>query len=480
MSEAALPQAGPAPAPGGAALKRASRYAAYIFWLMFFINLINYADRFIFTGFSKVIKDEFHFNDAQIGFLGSAFLLVYSLVAFSMGYLADRTSRKNIVAVGVAIWSAATALTTIAGNFPAMLGARTLVGIGEGSYFPAGTPMLAAQFPPSRRATVLSRWGVGSLVGGAVGFLIATVIVAIGVNWRFAFYLAAIPGLLLAFLMFRTREKLRHEDDPAPNASVQTVGFRREAGAYLGIPTVRVILAMHALGFFALFTIATFLVIYLGDTYGKDAYGAAGLSDTLVVLIPGVILLVGGVAGNLLGGVWADRMSRRHSGARVRASGFGMLLAAPFVALTLAAPFALSAIPAYTALAPSTQVSIGVASFVALGLIASTTLNIYNGPSSAALQDVLPPRGRAFGGGLELTLAHLLGDVYAAFAVGALSDALAFTGHLHLGLAMLITCPVVLLASGIVGIRGSRFYAKDVAALGSSAGALLGTRPVEA
>jgi len=62
--------------------------------------------------------------------------------------------------------------------------------------------------------------------------------------------------------------------------------------------------------------------------------------------------------------------------------------------------------------------------------------------------------------------------------VGALSDALAFTGHLHLGLAMLITCPAVLFASGIVGITGSRFYASDVAALGSSADALLGAKPL--
>ncbi|MGN6361867.1 MAG: hypothetical protein ACTHNK_15900, partial [Thermomicrobiales bacterium] len=102
-------------------------------------------------------------------------------------------------------------------------------------------------------------------------------------------------------------------------------------------------------------------------------------------------------------------------------------------------------------------------------------LNLYNGPSTAALQDVVPARDRAAAGGLELSLAHLLGDIYAPAAVGALAVVLSRRiGGDQIGTALLLTCPVVLLAAGLVAIWGSRFYAGDVAALGATAAEMAG------
>jgi MFS family permease len=435
------------------------------------IGLFNYTDRFIFSAFSDTIKSAFHFDDAQIGILGGAFLAVYAIVALPIGYLADRISRKTVVAIGVAVWSAATALTGLVSGFATMFGVRALVGIGEGSYFPAGTPLLSAYYPPKARARVMARWQVGTLVGGAVGFLVATVVTAIALDWRFAFYICAAPGLLLAVLMFLIRDKLRHEEDPPPGEAVESHSFWSDVRTYLGIPTMRVIIGTYAFGFFALYAIATFLVIYLSDTYGtSSSFGSAGLSSTYTKLLPGVVLVIGGAAGNLLGGRWADVLSRRNVNARVFMGGLGFLLAAPCVGLTLATPYILQAIPAYHSAAQNTQVQIGAGVFVVLGMLAATTLNLYNGPTTAAIQDVVPPHGRAFAGGLSLTFAHLLGDVYAGAAVGALSDALGG----KLGLALLLTCPAALVCSGVIGIWGSRFYARDVAALGTSAETILG------
>ncbi len=484
MSEATLPQATAGTRDSGA-VKRAGRYAAYVFWLMFLINFLNYADRWVFSALSNVLKGAFRFDDFQIGMLNGAFLLVYTLVALPMGYLADRRSRKAIVAAGVALWSIATALTAVAGSFLVMLVVRALVGVGEGSYYPAGTPMLAAWYAPKKRATVLARWGVGSLAGAGVGFLIAGFLAKL--DWRLAFYFTGIPGLVLAFLIWRTREKLRHEDDPPNDETVEGEPILSKLREYLRIPTLRVILVVHALGFFAISSLAAFLVIYLGATYGGSStvngsqtiaapYPGAGLGEGLVAIIPGVMLLVGGVAGTLLGSAWSNRLSRRTSGARVLTGGFGFLLAAPCVMVTLLAPYILRAIPAYTATTPVTQVHIGVLVFAIFGTLSALFLNIYNGPTSAALQDVLPPKERSAGGGLELTLAHLLGDSYAATAVGALSVALsAALGGEQIGLALLLTCPVALLASGILGVWGSRFYARDVEALGGTADEMLGT-----
>lgn len=461
------------------AVARAGRYAAYIFWLMFVINFLNYLDRWIFTGLSPIIQKELHLSDSQIGLLTSAFLLVYTIVALPLGFLADRIARKTIVGLGVAIWSLATAFTGLAGNFPVLLGIRTLLGVGEGSYYPAGTPMLAAYYAPSRRATILSRWSVGALLGAAVGFLIASPFSASD-TWRYAFFFTGIPGLILAFLVWRTREKTRHEDDP-PAEQLEGEGSRsslERLAAYLRIPTVRVIIALHALGFFALTGVTTFLAIYLSDTYGSNGsfYAGVGISPKLVPILAGAVILVGGILGNLVGGVWANRLSHRHVGARVMTGGLGFLLAAPCVIVAVGAPMLLRQISSYTSASVHTQLIVGVAIFTIFALLGAFFLNIYNGPVSAALLDVVPASERGAAGGTELTMAHLLGDVYAAALIGALADVLKNSlGGEQIGLALLLTCPLVLTASGVVGIWGSRFYARDVAALGGNAAEMLGT-----
>jgi MFS transporter, Spinster family, sphingosine-1-phosphate transporter len=462
-------------APG--AIARAGRYAAYIFWLMFIINFLNYLDRWIFTGLSPIIQQDLHLSDFQIGLVGSAFLVVYTIVALPLGFLADRIARKTIVGLGVAIWSLATAFTGFAANFPILLGVRTLLGIGEGSYYPAGTPMLAAYFPPSRRASIISRWSVGALIGAAVGFLIASPFSSADL-WRYAFFFTGVPGLIFALLVWRTREKTRHEDDP-PAEHLPNEGrsaFSRFA-AYLRIPTFRVIIAVHALGFFALTGVTYYLAIYLSDTYGSGGsfYPGTGLSPKLVPILAGVVVLLGGILGNLIGSAWANRMGKRRAGARVLIGGLGFLLAAPCVIVAIGSPYVLRQLAFFTSASVSTQLTIGIGIFAVSALLAAFFLNVYNGPVSAALLDVVPAAERGSAGGTELTMAHLLGDVYATALLGAFADALGHSlGGQQIGLALLLTCPLVLVASGVVGIWGSRFYARDVAALGGNASEMLG------
>ncbi len=473
MSEAA--SSAPVPTQTSAMSPRAGVYAWYVFWLMCGLNFFNYADRFIFTAVSDTLKSEFGFSDFQFGVFGSAFLIVYSLVAFPLGYLAERYSRKVVVAAGVALWSLATLLTGRAVDFNSMLLARSAVGVGEGSYYPSGTPLLAAWFPTHRRASVLSWWSASALFGAGIGFLFGGFF-DYPDKWRLAFYISAVPGLILATLMLGLRNRMRSDADPEPVEQPNGMSIRGTIRQCWRIPTFRVILFQHALGFFPLAAISYWLVIYLSYAYGANSsYGDAALGKSTGSILAGALLVVGGIIGGIYGGAWANRLRRKHVGARVRTGGLGFLYAAPFVAVTLSASYILRAIPAYTALAPATQVQIGVAVFALMGLCASFFLNVYNGPTSAALQDVLPPNLRAAGGGLELTLAHVLGDVYATAAVGALADM--FSGWLggeQIGLALLVTCPVALVAAGVVGIWGSRFYKRDVEALGASAEALIG------
>ena len=473
MSEAT--SSAPSATQGSSASPRVGVYAWYVFWLMCGLNFFNYADRFIFTAVSDTLKAQFGFSDFQFGVFGSAFLIVYSLVAFPLGYLAERFSRKIVVGVGVALWSLATLLTGRAVDFNSMLLARSAVGVGEGSYYPSGTPLLAAWFPPQRRATILSWWGASALFGAGIGFLFGGFF-DYPEKWRLAFYIIAVPGLILATLMFGLRNRIKADTDPEPVDLPNGMSVVEVIKRCWRIPTFRVILFQHALGFFPLASISYWLVIYLSYAYGINSrYGDAGLGRSTGSILAGALLVLGGIIGGIAGGAWANRLRHKYVGARVRTGGLGFLWAAPFVAITLGAPYILQSIPAYTALAPATQVNIGVAIFALMGLCGAFFLNVYNGPTSAALQDVLPPNLRAAGGGLELTLAHVLGDIYATAAVGALADLFStWLGGEQIGLALLVTCPVALVGAGIVGIWGSRFYKRDVEALGASAEALIG------
>src|SRR5579885_2028898 len=113
MSDFSQPYNGEAASP-----KRAARpYPTYVFWVMFAISFLNYLDRYVLTGAANTIAHELGFGVDGIGYVASAFLVVYTLVTIPMGILADRTKRKNVVAICVTFWSLATALTALSFNF---------------------------------------------------------------------------------------------------------------------------------------------------------------------------------------------------------------------------------------------------------------------------------------------------------------------------------------------------------------------------
>jgi MFS transporter, Spinster family, sphingosine-1-phosphate transporter len=161
------------------------------------INLLNYMDRFVAAAAAPLIKKEFDLSDAQIGLLASAFLLVYAVAALPFGYWADRGVRRTVVGIGVTIWSLATLFTGFARNFFELFVSRAVLGIGEASYYPAGTSLMSDYFPKNQRGRVMSIWGAGSTLGIAIGFAGGGYI-ADKFGWRDAFFFAAVSGLRCA------------------------------------------------------------------------------------------------------------------------------------------------------------------------------------------------------------------------------------------------------------------------------------------
>jgi predicted MFS family arabinose efflux permease len=404
-------------------------YARYVLSVMVGINFLNYLDRYILPAVATKIQAEFHLSDSEVGLLGSAFLLVYAVATIPFGLWADRGVRKTVVGVGVTIWSVATLFTGLARNYVQLFIARAVLGVGEASYYPAGTALLGDYFKKEGRGRAMSIWAAGTAVGIAVGFA-GGGIIASRLGWRVAFYLTAIPGLIFALLAFAIREPLRgaaEERGPSTRAAAE-ITFTTVIDL-LRIPTLRATIAAETALFFVLGGAAFWLPTYLSRRFGLGT-GAAGT-------LAGGVLVVGLLAGSLLGGVIADRLMRRRQVASNLPVGVaGFIAGAVFVALALLMP--------------------SLALFVPVFLLGAASLYLYNGPYTAIKQNVVVPTIRATAVTIALLIEHLLGDSYAPLVIGRVSDAL----H-SLQLSLLILLPPLLLLASLFAALGLRHEERD-------------------
>ena len=464
------------------ATKRATAgYARYVFWVMFGISFINYLDRYVLTGAANIVAKELNFSLAGIGYIASAFLIVYTLGTIPLGIWADRTKRHNVVAICVAIWSVATIGTVLATNFITLFISRMILGIGEAGYFPAGTALMSDYFSRKKRSRIMSTWSAAQYIGILGGFVLGGALAGLYPgSWRLAFLFTGIPGLILAFFAWRVREPRRNQADEeeqegqegqeqhstsSASIAIEELTESKEIGRdtpvttqsqqnvfaqfklLLNIKTVIVLIVMQVFAFFVLGVNVTFLPTYLQqkDTFGFSS-GAAGLFS-------GAVIVLAGGAGTLLGGYMADMLNRRYPGARVLVCGIGFLLGAPSFAIAIS------------------YHSIGI--FTVFFVLTTLLLSIYNGPSTAATQDVVPSVLRASAVAVSLLIAHLLGDAFAPTLVGILATQFDPTHGTHfannmagqdLSHALLITCTPALVIAGLVGLLGARWMKSDITA----------------
>lgn len=410
----------------------ASRGAPYVLGLLVAVNFVNYLDRYTLPAVVSSIQDEFHLLDAQVGLLGTAFLLVYALGALPFGLWADRGLRRVVIGTGVAVWSVATLFTGLARDFRQLLVTRAVLGVGEASYFPAGTALLGDFFGKGKRARALSIRDAGSVIGIAAGYT-GGGLMAQHFGWRWAFYFAALPGLVLALLAFRMPEPPRGEAEGfGPRLRRADEASWRTFGRLWRIPTLRATILAQVLLFWVLGAISTFLPLYIHRRYGLAVGAAATLG--------GGILIAGGLVGTLAGGWLGDRLSRVSATAYLKVGSAGFVLGALFVGLALFAP--------------------SVPLFGLLAFLAALSLYLYSAPFTALLQNIVIPSLRASAVTLTLLVAHLLGDAWSPAALGALSDAL----H-SLQRAMLLTTPLVLIGAALVAATGLRSADADTQAM---------------
>ena len=199
---------------------RAARAGLLILTL---INLFNYLDRWIVAALAESMKhSELHLSDTQLGLLMTGFLVVYMLAAPLFGSLGDRRSRTRLLGLGVGIWSVATALGGLARNYAGLFAARAAVGIGEAAYGTISPALLADYFPRDKRGRVFAIFFAAIPIGSALGYIVGGLVDRY-YGWRQAFFVAGIPGVVLALLALRLYDPPRGSQDAgAPQAAGST------------------------------------------------------------------------------------------------------------------------------------------------------------------------------------------------------------------------------------------------------------------
>ncbi|MCI8209489.1 MFS transporter [Pseudomonas sp. S25] len=364
-----------------------------VLFLLFLANLFNFFDRTIPAIIIEPIRMEWHLSDFQLGIIGTAFTLVYAIAGLPLGRMADNGSRKKIMGWGLAVWSGLTAVNGLAGSFWTFLLVRMGVGIGEASYAPAANSLIGDLFPAHRRARAMGIFMLGLPLGLLLAFFTIGAMVKAFDSWRAPFFIAAVPGLVLALFMFFIREPKR---GAAESVRMSEEKIEKPIRRVLSIPTFGWLVLAGLTFNFATYACNSFMVPMLQRYFLLPLQGAA--------VATGIIVGVTGLIGLTLGGWVADKLHQRFANGRLLFAAGSMLIA------TVATGYALHA----------GRIEIGV--FVAVFSLGWLFAYNFYTCVYTAIQDVVEPRLRATAMALFFAGLYLLGGGLGPVVVGLLSD----------------------------------------------------------
>ncbi len=387
-------------APAADEARRWNLYAGYTLGFLTVISAFNYLDRAVLGLALPLIKREMLVSDTALGLAsGLAFALFYSLLGLPIASLADRWSRRNIIAIGFGFWSLMTALTGFVANIWQLAAARFLMGAGEACGVAPSNALVSDLFSEARRSRALAILGTASSIASLVFYPILGLI-GEHHGWRTMFTVSGVPGFVLAIVFFLTvKEPAR---SPAPGAAAG----RRFALDVASLPgSVRFLLGSR-----------TYLLILVGSMFmGASVYAGSTWNATFLTRVHHLRLadvaasigplqgLCGG-AGILLGGFLTDVLARRDE---------RWLLGLPALACLLAAPAEMLFLLGDARLA--WMIGFALTSFFALA---------HQAPVFAAAMSVARTRMRAVAISMLVLVSSLIGQVAGPLLVGMLDDRL--------------------------------------------------------
>lgn len=420
--------------------------AGLVMALLMALYVLSYVDRAIVSLLIEPIKADLNLSDTQVSLIiGAAFSLFYATMGLPLGWVADRWNRRNLIAIGVAVWSLMTAFGGLAHTYAILFITRMGVGLGEAALAPAGYSMIADIYPKSLLGRAMALFALSTSVGSGlalvlgglvVGFVATTPYVSFPLvgdiaAWRAALILVGLPGLALAALVMLIREPTRRGPRLKAGDGGSALAFfgqrwRALVPLYVGLGLISVV-------FYGMLMWAPTLFVR------KFGIPASEISLSL-----GGVIGIAGVIGMLTGGFWADRLWKR-----------GILDAYPRVIFNSAV--------------------LGVPFFIALPLMPTPTLTlaaIFGGAFCMGLQSGLPAgtvqmitpndvRARITAG--CFLAVGLMGLGLGPSTIALLGDQ--FFGEARLHLSMLTSNLVVLPSAAIVLFLGLKPFRRYVAAM---------------
>jgi MFS transporter, Spinster family, sphingosine-1-phosphate transporter len=432
--------------------------------LLLCINLFNYIDRYVLAAVEPEIQKAFFLPgdinaQAKTGWLYTAFLLSYMLLAPVFGFLADRISRWQIICFGVIAWSLASAASGLAVTFTMLLCTRLFVGVGEAAYGPAAPTIISDLFPLKMRGRIMALFYMAIPVGSALGYVLGGKMNALH-GWRSAFYIVMPPGLLLGALCLFLKDPRRAGAGKTEQKPRIGITEPPDLLKMLSSALHTLIMTVRTLSRIRSYVLNTLAMTAMTFAIGGMAFWAPAYIYNYrhqpdldhINLVFGMITVVAGIVATILGGFAGDALTKRFPGAYFITSGFGMLLSFPFTIAFLYVPFP-------------------YAWWMLFGAVFCIFFN--TGPSNTALANVTQPSVRAAAFALNIFIIHALGDAISPPLIGWIS------GHYNMNVAFFVVAALILVAS-VLWFYGVRFLEADTAAVSKEEGAGLSIAPADA
>ncbi|MEV6360812.1 MFS transporter [Nocardia asteroides] len=394
-------------------------YPWLVFALAFGLLLADYMSRQVLSAVFPFLKTEWALSDSQLASLSSVVALMVGLLTLPLSVLADRWGRVRSLVLMALVWSVATLVCALAGNYPQMLAARFFVGVGEAAYGSVGIALVLSVFAARRHAALSGAFMAGGSFGSVLG-VAAGGVIAVHLGWRWSFATMAIFGLILAvaFRALVTEERTAvHATEPAPETA-----FRAPISTLFTNPAVLCAYVGSGLQMFTAAVLLSWIPSFFNRYYGLAPDRAAGLAAIIVTLVG---------SGMVICGVITDRLGRAEMARKWTTAIVFCLISL----ISLGLGFAMDT-------GAPQLVLLGIGAFFSGGSA---------GPTVAMVANLTHPsvRASAFG---TLTLANsLLGLALGPFVVGVLADDLGLRDALRL-------TPLVSVFAVLALLLGRRVY----------------------
>ena len=378
-------------------LPRGGFGASYALILLLFANMFNYADRALLGIVVEPIRKELMLSDTEISIIsGFAFSLFFLIAAIGIARWVDRGNRRLILALGITVWSGATALTGYAQGFISLSACRMLVGIGEATVFPVALSLLADLYPGPRLTRSVSIFQASSGIGIMVGSVLAGILAA-SLGWRTMFHIFGVAGLALVLLIALTMR---------PTPRIRLPGFPPQPDGGL-VKAIRAVWAIPGLPFLALGYGASNMALACLPVWSPAfLLRSHGVQLADVGALVGPPAVIGGIAGGVLAGILAGRLIKRSGNPAA-----GLIV--PIIALPLA-------IPAYATFLFAPALPVVLVGIAIMNFLLSSGL----GPCVALAVSLVQPAQRGVTSTVMLIVQNLLAFALGPLIIGVVSDAL--------------------------------------------------------